>query len=164
MRTSLPGRCAARSGSWRGSPSCSACASRPAAARTTDRPGWRRSPSPSRWPASCSRGRCTSGARSTRGGARGGSPWWALDALARRRYGLDALYGGVYRGVVLAFSRLIGWIDRYLVDGMLNVVSAWTLRGGDMLRGIQSGVPQDYVYGVAFGVLLLFVWARLWMR
>ena len=91
-------------------------------------------------------------------------PLSVLDALARRRYGLDALYGGVYRGVVLAFSRLIGWIDRYLVDGMLNVVSAWTLRGGDMLRGIQSGVPQDYVYGVAFGVLLLFVWARLWMR
>ena len=65
---------------------------------------------------------------------------------------------------MLALSRLVGWIDRYLVDGVLNVASALTLRGGDALRRIQSGVPQDYVYGVAFGVLLLVVWARLWMR
>ncbi|OGK98930.1 MAG: hypothetical protein A3E31_00815 [Candidatus Rokubacteria bacterium RIFCSPHIGHO2_12_FULL_73_22] len=91
-------------------------------------------------------------------------PLSVLDALARRRYGLDALYDGLYRGFVLALSRLVGWIDRYLVDGVLNVASAWTLRGGDALRRIQSGVPQDYVFGVAFGVLFLVVWARLWMR
>src|SRR5439155_103723 len=74
-----------------------------------------------------------------------------IDFLARRRYGLDALYAGLYRGFILGFSRLIGWIARYLVDGVLNVLSAWTLRSGDMLRRIQSGQAQDYVYGVAFG-------------
>jgi NADH-quinone oxidoreductase subunit L len=84
--------------------------------------------------------------------------------MARRRYGLDALYAGLYRGFILGFSRLIGWIDRYLVDGVLNVLSAGTLRGGDLLRRIQSGRPQDYVYGVAFGALLLFVWVQWWWR
>src|SRR5262250_2126670 len=73
-----------------------------------------------------------------------------LDYAARRRYGLDALYAGLYRGIILAFSRLIGWIDRYVVDGLLNVLSALTLRSGARLRGIQSGQAQDYVYGVAF--------------
>jgi NADH-quinone oxidoreductase subunit L len=87
-----------------------------------------------------------------------------IDFLARRRYFLDALYVALYRGLVLAFSRLIGWIDRYLVDGVLNVLSAWTLTGGDLLRRIQSGQPQDYVYGVAFGALLLFVWVQWWWR
>jgi NADH-quinone oxidoreductase subunit L len=91
-------------------------------------------------------------------------PLSLLDALARRRYGLDALYDGLYRGFILGFSRLIGWIDRYLVDGVLNFLSAWTLRAGDRLRRIQSGQAQDYVYGVAFGVLLLFVWAQWWQR
>jgi NADH-quinone oxidoreductase subunit L len=86
-----------------------------------------------------------------------------IDALARRRYGIDALYLALYRGLLLAFSRLIGWIDRYLVDGLLNVASAWTLRAGDGLRGLQSGRAQDYVYGVAFGVLLLFAFAQ-WIR
>ena len=85
-----------------------------------------------------------------------------LDYLARHRYGLDALYAGLYRGFILGFSRLIGWVDRYLVDGVLNVLSALTLRGGQRLRHIQSGRAQDYVYGVAFGVLLLMVWAQLW--
>ena len=87
-----------------------------------------------------------------------------LDYLARRRYGLDGLYAGVYRGIILGLSRLIGWIDRYLVDGILNALTALTLRAGDALRYIQSGRAQDYVYGVAFGVLLLFVWAQLWRR
>src|SRR5213593_2270324 len=85
-----------------------------------------------------------------------------IDYLARRRYGLDGLYAGVYRGIILGFSRLVGWIDRYLVDGVLNVLTALTLRGGDALRRIQSGRAQDYVYGVAFGLLLLIVGAQLW--
>ena len=87
-----------------------------------------------------------------------------IDVLARRRYGIDALYLGLYRGFVLGFSRLIGWIDRYVVDGVLNVLSALTLRGSDLLRRIQSGQAQDYVYGVAFGALLLFVWVQWWSR
>src|SRR2546422_7615160 len=52
-----------------------------------------------------------------------------------------------YTTLFRSFSRLVGWVDRYLVDGVLNVLSAWTLRGGDMLRRMQSGQPQDYVYG-----------------
>ena len=66
--------------------------------------------------------------------------------------------------MLLGFARLIGWIDRYLVDGMLNVLSAWTLRAGDRLRRLQTGRPQDYVYGVALGVLLLFVLAQWSLR
>ena len=86
-----------------------------------------------------------------------------LDWMARRRYGLDAIFAGLYRGILLGVARLVGWIDRYLVDGVLNVLSAWTLRAGDRLRALQSGQPQDYVYGVALGALLLFVLAQ-WRR
>jgi NADH-quinone oxidoreductase subunit L len=85
-----------------------------------------------------------------------------IDFLARHRYFLDAIYGALYRGFLLGFSRLVGFIDRYLVDGCLNAASAWTLRAGDALRHIQSGQAQDYVYGVTFGVLLLLVWAQWW--
>jgi NADH:ubiquinone oxidoreductase subunit 5 (subunit L)/multisubunit Na+/H+ antiporter MnhA subunit len=84
-----------------------------------------------------------------------------IDYLARRRYGLDALYAGLYRIVLLGVSRAVGWVDRYVVDGVLNVLSAATLRAGDGLRRLQTGQPQDYVYGVAVGVLLLLVWAHL---
>jgi NADH-quinone oxidoreductase subunit L len=87
-----------------------------------------------------------------------------IDFMARRRYGLDALYAALYAGVLLGFSRLVGWVDRYVVDGVLNVLSAAALRAGDALRRVQTGQPQDYVYGVALGVLLLLVWAHLGNR
>ena len=87
-----------------------------------------------------------------------------FDFMARHRYGFDVLAEGLYRGCLLGFSRLIGWIDRYLVDGILNVLSAWCLRAGDGLRRMQTGKAQDYVYGVAFGVLLVIVWAQWWRR
>jgi NADH-quinone oxidoreductase subunit L len=84
-----------------------------------------------------------------------------IDFLARRRYFLDALFGGTYRVLLLGLSRVVGWVDRYLVDGVLNALSASALRAGDTLRRMQTGHPQDYVYGVALGVLLLLVWAQL---
>jgi NADH-quinone oxidoreductase subunit L len=84
-----------------------------------------------------------------------------IDFLARRRYFLDALFGGTYRLLLLGFSRVVGWVDRYLVDGVLNALSAGALRAGDTLRRVQTGQPQDYVYGVALGVLLLLVWGQL---
>jgi NADH-quinone oxidoreductase subunit L len=86
-------------------------------------------------------------------------PWpWA----AERGYGLDALYGRLYAGGLLAFGRAIGWIDRYVVDGMVNVLSAATLRAGATLRQLQTGRAQDYLYGVTAGLLLMLVLWRLW--
>jgi NADH-quinone oxidoreductase subunit L len=76
---------------------------------------------------------------------------------------LDDLFLTLYQTLILGFSRLVGWIDRYLVDGVVNLLSAWTLTAGDRLRRIQSGQAQDYVYGVALGILLLVVWS-LWPR
>jgi NADH-quinone oxidoreductase subunit L len=82
---------------------------------------------------------------------------------ALARFWLDDLFAGFYRHVLLGLARLIGWIDRYLVDGIVNVLSAWTLIWGDRLRRIQSGLPQDYVYGLAVGLLLLLIWVQ-WPR
>ena len=84
-----------------------------------------------------------------------------IDFLARRRYFLDALFGAAYRVLLLGLSRVVGWVDRYIVDGVLNALSASALRAGDTLRRLQTGRAQDYVYGVALGVLLLLVWAQL---
>ena len=86
-----------------------------------------------------------------------------IRAAALRRFWLDDLFAFVYRSLMLTLSRLVGWIDRYLVDGVLNVLSAWTLMSGDRLRHLQSGRAQDYVYGIALGVLLIMLWTR-WPR
>jgi NADH-quinone oxidoreductase subunit L len=81
-----------------------------------------------------------------------------IRTAALHTFWLDDLYLAIYRGVLLTFSRAIGWIDRYLVDGVLNVVSAWTLDAGDRLRRIQTGKVQDYVWAVGLGLLALMAW------
>ncbi len=77
---------------------------------------------------------------------------------ALRGFWVDDAFLFVYRAGLLAFSRAIGWIDRYLVDGVVNVVSAWTVMAGGGLRRVQTGRVQDYVLGVAAGVLALLWW------
>ena len=79
---------------------------------------------------------------------------------ALAKFWIDDIYEGVLGITLFTFSRLIGWLDRYLVDGVLNVVSAWTVSGGGVLRTIQTGRAQDYLYGVAVGLLILILWMR----
>ena len=77
---------------------------------------------------------------------------------ALAKFWLDDLYVSIYRYGLLAFARVVGWVDRYFVDGVLNLVSAWTLEGGDGLRRMQTGKVQDYVFALGFGLLALMVW------
>jgi len=84
-----------------------------------------------------------------------------IRAAALRKFWIDDVFEAIYGVVLLGFARIVGWIDRYLVDGVLNLVSDWTVQAGDELRGIQTGKPQDYVYGVGAGVLVLILLMRL---
>jgi NADH-quinone oxidoreductase subunit L len=79
---------------------------------------------------------------------------------ALAKFWIDDLFEHVIAASLLAFSRAVGWVDRYLVDGVLNVLSAWTLTAGDDMRTMQSGRAQDYVYGVAVGLLVLLLWVQ----
>src|SRR5688572_18581290 len=83
-----------------------------------------------------------------------------IRTAALHKFWIDDIYEGILALALLAFSRIVGWLDRYLVDGVLNVVSAWTVSTGDVLRTVQTGRAQDYVYGVAVGLLILLLWIR----
>jgi NADH-quinone oxidoreductase subunit L len=83
-----------------------------------------------------------------------------LHRAALKKFWIDDLFEHVIAASVLAFSRAVGWLDRYIVDGVLNALSAWTLTAGDDMRTMQSGRAQDYVYGVAVGLLVLLLWVQ----
>ena len=61
---------------------------------------------------------------------------------------------------MLRIAAAIGWLDRYIVDGVLNVISAWTLDAGDALRRSQTGRVGDYIFALAAGLLVLILWMR----
>jgi NADH-quinone oxidoreductase subunit L len=77
---------------------------------------------------------------------------------ALAKFWIDDIFEGIYRSGLLALARIIGWTDRYIVDGVLNVISAWTLDGGDALRRIQTGRVGDYIFALAAGLVVLMLW------
>jgi NADH:ubiquinone oxidoreductase subunit 5 (subunit L)/multisubunit Na+/H+ antiporter MnhA subunit len=83
-----------------------------------------------------------------------------LRTAALAGFWVDDVLLALYRGGALALSRLVGWLDRYFVDGIVNAVSAWTVMSGDALRRIQTGRVQEYLLGVSVGVLVLLWWLR----
>ena len=58
---------------------------------------------------------------------------------ALARFWIDDVFSLVYGRVVLGVSKIVGWVDRYLVDGVLNALSVWTLTAGDDLRSRGLG-------------------------
>ena len=98
--------------------------------------------------------------RRTIDAARLAAAFGPIRRAALARFWLDDLYEGVLGIALFTFSRIIGWLDRYLVDGVLNAVSDRTVSAGGVLRLIQTGRAQDYIYGVAVGLLIFILWMR----
>jgi len=88
--------------------------------------------------------------------------WAPVATVLARRYYVDDVFEAVYRTVYLRVSAAVGWLDRYVVDGVVNAVTwvAWTLAG--RLTAIQNGRVQDALYAVGIGLVLLvwLAWAR----
>ena len=65
---------------------------------------------------------------------------------------LDGLVNLVAR-IVKVVGMLDGAIDKYLVDGLVNLLSNAILAGGQGLRRIQTGRLENYLFGALAGAL-----------
>ena len=85
-----------------------------------------------------------------------------LVTVLERRWYVDDVFELGYRFAYLKISNAVGWVDRYVVDGVVNAVTwaTWVLAG--RLTVIQSGRVQDALYATAFGLVVLvwLAWAR----
>jgi NADH-quinone oxidoreductase subunit L len=75
--------------------------------------------------------------------------------LLERRYYVDDLFVLSYRVLYIGLGNVIGWIDRYVVDGVVNLLSWLTYGAGGRLRLTQTGKAQDALYAIAVGFLIL---------
>ncbi len=73
---------------------------------------------------------------------------------------VDRFWLGAYNLLMMALSRVFAWLDRYVVDGMLNGIGAGALTAGEWLRRFQTGRATDYVYVVMLGVVGLTIWSQ----
>ncbi len=68
---------------------------------------------------------------------------------------VDKGFALAYRQALLGLGAGVAWVDRYIVDGLINVMGYASLAFGDRLRAVQTGNVRDYVYAVVAGLLLL---------
>ena len=94
--------------------------------------------------------------------ARVRAAWRPLVTVLEHRWYVDDVFEWVYRSVYLNVSNVVGWFDRYIVDGVVNAVSWATWSGAGRLTAIQNGRVQDALYATVAGFVLLawLAWAR----
>jgi NAD(P)H-quinone oxidoreductase subunit 5 len=71
------------------------------------------------------------------------------DFAILRIYQLSVVFG------VSVLSQLTAWIDRYIVDGMVNLVGLVTLFSGEGLKYVGFGKSQLYVMTILLGMMLI---------
>ncbi|MGO9832081.1 MAG: NADH-quinone oxidoreductase subunit L [Myxococcaceae bacterium] len=95
------------------------------------------------------------------GGRRPGAPWAAALEWFDRSSFVDRGWEMLYREVLLKVSGWARWVDRYLVDGLINALGWSSLEAGTAVRPLQTGRTRDYVFAVMVGALVL-AWLGGW--
>ncbi len=77
-------------------------------------------------------------------------------------------YGAVDRGLrwvyvsaMAGFAEGLGWFDRYVIDGLMNMVGAGSVWAGDRIRAVQTGNVSDYLYVVLASAVALAAWSQI---
>ncbi len=86
--------------------------------------------------------------------------WFAYD------FYIDRLYRGTIVLAIQSVSRLVGWVDRYIVDGFVNIVGLATILSGESLKYSNAGQSQLYILTFMITVSLggLFLAWLLWFQ
>ena len=82
--------------------------------------------------------------------------------LSRDKFYFDELY---YAVVVWPLSLLAGvfyWLDRRLVDGLVNLTGKVPPAAGSLMRSLQMGLVQFYALAMVLGALMLIAARLLW--
>jgi NAD(P)H-quinone oxidoreductase subunit 5 len=84
-------------------------------------------------------------------------PWKGLQDLFAYDFYTPKLYKSSVVGSVDVISRVTDWLDRYVVDGLVNLVGLTSILGGELLKYSTSGKTQAYALTIAFGVAIIGV-------
>ncbi len=84
-----------------------------------------------------------------------------LEGLFANRFYLDELYTALIVRPLEFFGLLAAGFDRYVIDGLVNLVACVPLAIGAVVRRLQSGLLQRYAVAGVMGTLLV-VLALAW--
>ncbi|RMH75386.1 MAG: NAD(P)H-quinone oxidoreductase subunit F [Cyanobacteria bacterium J007] len=82
-------------------------------------------------------------------------PWPAVQNLLAYDFYIDRFYHLTVVFAVEQFSKITAWIDRYFVDGLVNLVGFATIFSGQGLKYTVPGRSQLYVLTILVGISVL---------
>ncbi|MCF2148931.1 NAD(P)H-quinone oxidoreductase subunit F [Desmonostoc muscorum LEGE 12446] len=85
-------------------------------------------------------------------------PWKGLQDLIAYDFYTPNIYRMTIIFSVAKISQLADTIDRFVVDGIVNLVGLFSLLGGESLKYSTSGQTQFYAFTVLLGVGALGMW------
>ena len=85
-------------------------------------------------------------------------PWKPLQDLFAYDFYTPKLYRSSVVGSVDVISRITDWLDRYVVDGLVNFVGISSIFGGEALKYSNSGQTQFYALTIAIGLVITAIW------
>jgi NADH-quinone oxidoreductase subunit L len=80
---------------------------------------------------------------------------FGLYGLSRGKFFVDQIYNVLIVWPLEGLARLLAWIDRRVIDGLVNLVGMLPGALGAALRPMQSGMVQFYALAMALGLLAL---------
>jgi NADH-quinone oxidoreductase subunit L len=82
--------------------------------------------------------------------------------LSYGKFFFDPIYDWLVVRPLAGLARLFNWLDRWLVDGLVNLCGAIPAVGGSALRSLQNGVLQFYALAMLLGLLVLIGALIMW--
>ena len=88
-----------------------------------------------------------------------------LYKAAYRKFYIDEIYLFVTKKIIFnCIGRPAAWIDKYIVDGLMNAIAAATAKISELTKGMQSGKVQNYALYFFGGVVTLTVVFIYWWK
>ncbi len=100
-------------------------------------------------------------------GERKQAEWFArvlrpLYVLSQGKFFIDQIYNVFIVWPLRALAAISYWIDRYVIDALVNFVGALPGIVGSVLRSLQNGMVQFYALAMMLGLIVLIGALILW--
>lgn len=86
-------------------------------------------------------------------------PLSPIHSILVDKYYMDYLFEELFGGRIGIYTyRVVGWIEKYIVDGIVDGIGKVTMYTGGGLRRIQTGNIHAYLSIVAIGVIIMLLY------
>jgi NADH-quinone oxidoreductase subunit L len=82
--------------------------------------------------------------------------------LSYGKFFIDQIYNGCFVWPLWILAQLSNLVDRYVIDGLVNLVGRIPLLLASGLRSLQTGMVQFYALAMIWGVIVLIITLLVW--